>query len=759
MRPLAVVAIASAFILTAASGCGRSERQATAPPTTQPPAPQTVSPAAGQPSTTRSGTAPAASQARWSPRTTEQIKRDGNFLKSSGSLYLRQHQNNPMEWYPWGPRALARAKAENKPIFLSIGYASCHWCHVMEHEVFEKDAVASYMNQHFINIKVDREERPDLYTIYMDAVVAMTGRGGWPMTVFLTPDLKPFKGGTYFPQKRFMRLVRGVLAQFTTDRATIEAEGEKYARRISAGPQISSAAGAMSADFLRGVPNRIVNHFDLEWGGLSQRTKFPTPARWSFLLNHYRKWGDERIGEQVELTLRKMATGGMYDHLGGGFHRYSVEKTWMIPHFEKMLYDNGQLIELYVNGYATFGAPLFRDVAVDIMEFMMREMQDPEGGFYASYDADSGGEEGTFYVWTSAQLKAVAGPRDGAALAEILDVTSRGNFEHGTTVLSRGRRSLKLIATRLKRPVSELSGLWAKWRVKLREVRAKRVWPGLDKKIVTAWNGLAIAGFARGYTMTGNDAFRKAAERAADYLWRVHRRADGGVYRVSNGGKPEHPGILDDYSFWADGLMALFQATGDRVHLERALTLLEEADKRFAEPNGAWYLSEAGVEAPLGRQIDVHDSVRPSGISRMLRTLMHVAALQGSERHFVRVEKVLNSYMAVIRRSGLSVGGWLDVGLLKVGPLYEVIIAGDPADPGTVALRNALRAKQPTWAVTFEVPAAGPAEATRKLLPPSFGKSAKNGRSHAYVCVRGSCKKPTSDVAELTKQFMDGWKR
>jgi len=661
-----------------------------------------------------------------------------------------------LEWYPWGPEALGRAKAENKPIFLSIGYASCHWCHVMEHEVFEKEAVATFMNANFVNIKVDREERPDLDKVYMDAVVAMTGRGGWPMTVFLTPELKPFKGGTYFPEDRFMRLARSVLRQFKTDRATIDAEGAKYARNISAGPMMFDA-GAMSEDFLKGAPLRAMRNFDTQWGGFRQRTKFPTPSRWSFFLNHFRKWGDPALGKQVELTLRQMATGGIYDHVGGGFHRYSVERTWMIPHFEKMLYDNGQLIELYANAHVAFGQALFKDVAVDIMDFMMREMQDPQGGFYASYDADSGGEEGTFYVWTPKQLQAVAGEQDGKALAEILNVTAQGNFEHKTTVLSRGRRALDIIAAKLGRPVDELKGLWPKYRTKLREVRSKRVWPGLDKKIVTAWNGLAIAGFAKGYAITGEARYRQAAEKAAEYLWRVHRRSDGGVYRVSNAGKAEHVGVLDDYAFWADGLLALFQATGDQTHLTRAVALIEQANRRFEEPNGAWYLTEATAEAPLGRQIDTRDAVRPSGNARMLRALMQLAALQGSEKHFKRVKKTLNSYMGLLRSSVMSVGGWLDVGLMDLGPYYEVVIAGDPGSAATKALRAALQTRMPTWVVSVDVPAAGADEATQALLPPAFGKTARKGQPHAYVCVRGSCKKPTADVTEFTKQFMDGW--
>lgn len=760
-----LLTVTTAVVVLAVAGCGKSNNDGARPRQVQPPAPTVVKTSgnttANPPAVVPGKPAPTAGKpaatANWKPRTPAQIRTQGNFLKSSGSLYLRQHQNNPMEWYPWGPEALARSKAENKPIFLSIGYSSCHWCHVMEHEVFEKDPVATYMNTHFVNIKVDREERPDLDTIYMDAVVAMTGRGGWPMTVFLTPDLKPFKGGTYFPEARFMRLVQGVQHQFTTDRATIEAEGTKYAKRISAGPRLFGA-GAMSVDILKAAPDRSIGAFDTQWGGFRQRTKFPTPSRWGFLMNHYRKFGDPAVGKQVDLTLEKMATGGVYDHVGGGFHRYSVDRKWMVPHFEKMLYDNGQLIELYVNAAATFGKPLYREVAVDIMEFMLRDMRDPKGAFYASYDADSGGVEGTFYVWTAAQLKAVAGERDGAALAEILDVTPQGNFEHNTTVVSRGRRDLGLISKKLGRPVKELAGVWPKWRATLREVRAKRTWPGLDKKIVTAWNGLAIAGFASGYALTGDVRFRRAAEEASEYLWKTHRRSDGSVYRVSNNGRAEHVGILDDYTFWADGLVSLFMATQDPKHLERALLLVAEVDKRFKEPNGAWFLTEVGAEAPLGRQVDPSDSVRPSGMSRMLRTLMRLASLQGDAAKFKRVDAVLTKYMGLVRGSGLGAAGWLDVGLMNAGPMYEVVIAGDRANAATQALVGVLTKRQPLWAVRAEVPAEGPDEALKKLMPPTFGKVARKGKPHAYVCVLGSCKKPTSNVAEFEKQLMDGWR-
>jgi len=693
----------------------------------------------------------------WVYRTPAQIRAAGNHLKGEGSVYLQQHAQNPLEWYPWGPQALERALLEDKPIFLSIGYASCHWCHVMEHEVFVHDDVAAYMNEHFVNIKVDREERPDLDAIYMEAVQRLTGRGGWPMTVLLTPSLKPFFGGTYFPKRRFMPIVKDAVDRFRNQRNDVEGEGDKLHAQIAQAPS-PRPGGTIGEHTLQRIITRTKGSFDTEWGGLRGRMKFPTPSRWRFLIHAFRKWGDEELATGVRKTLDRMADGGIFDQIGGGFCRYTVERTWLIPHFEKMLYDNGQLASLFIEASAAFGEPRYLEVARKTLDFMLREMYEPTGGFYASFDADSGGEEGTFYVWTPAELATIAGETDGAALALLLGVNEKGNFEHGTSVVTR-RITMAQVGKQTDRTEASIAALWAKYQPILYDVRSKRVWPGLDKKFVTAWNGLAISGMAKGFTATGDVRYRDAATKTADMLWRLHRRPGGGLYRVSNGGRPEHIAVLDDYGFLAVGLLDLFEATGELRHLSRALTLLDEADARFRREVGGWYFSEALDDSLITRTFESHDSVRPSGNSTLLWANLHAASLTGSAKRHSLVEATLSAYASMVSQGGLGTAGWASVALMLQGPFYDVVFSGDPGSKDTAALRAAYGALAPSWGVSTAVPAAGPAADQLKLMAPLMAKTAREGAARAYVCIRGTCKKPTGDPAELKAQLLDGWTR
>jgi uncharacterized protein YyaL (SSP411 family) len=694
----------------------------------------------------------------WVLRSTEVIKREGNHLKSSGSVYLRQHANNPLEWYPWGKEALERSKKEDKPIFLSIGYSSCHWCHVMEHKVFEHDDVAAFMNANFICIKVDREERPDLDEVYMSAVQRMTGRGGWPMTVFLTPGLKPFVGGTYFPKRRFMTLARKVLDEFKNKRQEIEERGEGYYQQIAKKvPQYTPST--LTEDFLRGVATRTAERMDPVWGGFKsqRRNKFPVPSRWTYLMHAYRKWGDESVKKALSVTLNQMASGGMYDHVGGGFCRYSTDPRWIVPHFEKMLYDNTQLISLYIEAGTALADPHYDAVAQDIMEFMLREWHPKGGAFYASYDADSGGHEGSFYVWTPEEINRLAGPKDGPPLAMLLGVNARGNFE-GKTIPTR-RVSHKTVAAQFKMSEAAVAALWPKYRANMLAIRSKRVAPGLDKKFVTGWNGLAIGAFAQGYRAYGDARYLKAAEETADFLWRVHRRPSWGFYRASNGGKPVHAGVLDDYAFVADGMLDLYLVTGNVKHLKRVMTLVREVGTHFVDPNGGWFFTEKNAETPLGRQVVPWDSVRPSGMSRMVRTLLRVSALTGSTQYDSQVQRTLRRYSTLMRRSQMGMAGWLTVDLWQKGPFYEAIVAGDPSHPGTQKLVAAYAKLRPSWSVSLVVPGTGASPALRKLVPPTMGKVARKGQAYAYVCVKGTCNKPTSVPGEFVRQLKEGWKK
>jgi len=725
-------------------------------PATQP---ATANAATPEPSAAPAEAAPAPTPppnpSGWVLRTPHEVKTQGNHLKGSGSVYLLQHAMNPLEWYPWGEEALERARLEDKPIFLSIGYASCHWCHVMEHKVFEHDEVAAFMNEHFVCIKVDREERPDLDTIYMDAVQSMTGRGGWPMTVLLTPSLKPFFGGTYFPKARFMKIVEDALERFQSNRAEVESEGDKIyakiARTASPNPRAKLQAAA-----LQSVVARAVQSFDPEWGGRKQRMKFPTPIRWRYLLHAWRRWGGDDVATGVRRTLDQMAAGGIHDHIGGGFHRYTTERTWLIPHFEKMLYDNTQLATLYIEAAAAFGEARYLTVALKTLDFMLGEMAAPQGGFYASYDADSGGVEGTFYVWTPAELTKIAGAEDGKALALLLGVTPGGNFEHRTSVLT-WRTSFKEVAKQTGRRAKEIAALWERWQPVLYDVRSKRTWPGLDKKLVTSWNGLAIGAMAMGYAATKDPRYLDAARKTATLLWRVHRRSDGGLYRVSNGGKPSEVGVLDDYGFLAGGLLRLYEASGDLVFLQQAKTLVREAEARFARPGGGYFMAESTDKSLILRPFEPFDSVRPSGNSALIDAQLRLAALTGDEVLFDKVTAVLNAYASLSARAGLGMAGWLEVGLQNLGPFYEVIIAGDPEDTATKRLAQAYEKLAPPWAVRLDIPAAGASQALVRAAPPTAGKRALEGKALAYVCVRGSCKAPTGDPKTFRKQLLDGW--
>ena len=688
-------------------------------------------------------------------RTPAQIREKGNHLVDESSVYLRQHAHNPVDWYPWGEEALARARDEDKPIFLSIGYASCHWCHVMEHEVFEHDEVAALVNARFVCIKVDREERPDLDAVYMEAVQAMTGRGGWPMTVFMTPDLKPFFGGTYFPRDQFLHLCRSVAQAYGERREELAGQAERVAEHLSRQLDFSGDA-VPDLEALAALAGSALESYDGTWGGFNQEQKFPTPLRWRFLLHQYRRSGDEALAAAIRHTLSAMGSGGIHDHLGGGFHRYTVERTWLVPHFEIMLYDDAQLASLYLEAATVFDDARFREIAVDLLDFMLRDLSDPAGGFYASYDADSGGEEGSFYVWTPEEIEAVAGPIDGPVLARLLGVFEGGNFE-GKSVLTRRVATVE-VAAEFEREEAEVAVLFDRYRQALYERRAQRVWPGLDKKLVTAWNGLALSAFARGYAVLGDVRYLEAARLAADRLWDLHRDAGGRLCRASTGGVRSGAGILDDYALLAGGLLDLYQAGGETQDLQRARELLATAGELFADPDGGFFMTAADGEAPLGRRVDLFDSVEPSGASAMLHALLRESALGGDPTGRDRVGEILARHGDWLARGGLEMAWWADAASLYHGPLYEVVIAGDPAATGTRGLREAYWSLDPHFAVLSTVPANGPGDDLAALLPGARGKTAVDGAPAAYVCRFGACEAPTSDAVGLAAQLRTRWR-
>jgi len=709
----------------------------------------------GSPMTDRD---PRAKEPDQSVRTPEVVRRDGNHLKNESSLYLQQHAHNPIDWYPWGEAALAKARAEDKPIFLSIGYSSCHWCHVMEHEVFEHDDVAAFMNEHFVSIKVDREERPDLDAVYMDAVQLMTGRGGWPMSVFLTPDLKPFHGGTYFPHDRFMQLVQQVASAFETRRDELEAQGHKVSAEITRDALASlPAENPVDAALIEQAVIKGKAAYDPVNQGFQQRQKFPTPVKWRFLLHEYRRTGDEDLAEMITGTLDAMQGGGIYDHVGGGFHRYTVDSDWTVPHFEKMLYDNGQLAGLFLEAGVVFGRDDYTATGRDVLDFLIREMRDANGGFFSSYDADSGGEEGTYYIWDIADITAAVGDEDGPVLAALLGVSEQGNFEHtGKSVLTR-RADMIRVSARFERDRVELDGLLPKHRQALRTVRDGRVPPGLDRKIITAWNGLVISSLAQAYAVTGEAGYLDSARTAADFLLTRHRRDDGSLRRASSDGRTSGEGIIDDYAFLADGLLEIYQFSGEEKYLQAARELIDFANAHFGRPEGGYYQARDTADNPLGRSVDYFDSVIPSGNAAMLNAMLKIAAITGESSYRQTAKTSLENWTGLLDRAGLEMAWWFDAAVKLVGPYYDVVIAGDPAAAETAALRAALFTRLPAGAVVSLVPAGGAGLSLVALAPALEGKSAFGGTPTAFVCEFGTCQAPTGDPAVMKKQMMVGW--
>jgi uncharacterized protein YyaL (SSP411 family) len=684
---------------------------------------------------------------------TTTIRNQGNRLSRERSLYLRQHAHNPVDWFPWGEEALSLARAQDKPIFLSIGYSSCHWCHVMEHEVFEHDDVAAFLNEHFVCIKVDREERPDLDAVYMEAVQLLTGSGGWPMSVFLTPDLRPFYGGTYFPRDAFLYLTEKIVEAFHAHRTDVDAQAQELARLVSQIPTPSSTM-PVAPDTLDAAVRQAASTFDSRWGGFRARMKFPTPVRWAFLLHYYRRFGDERVERMLRLTLDQMAAGGLRDHVGGGFHRYTVDATWLVPHFEKMLYDNAQLASLFLEASVALQHAPYRHVAQDTLDFLLREMADPKGGLYASFDADSGGHEGSYYVWTPAELTEALGEHDGRIMAALFDVTDAGNFE-GSNVLTR-RVPVSQVAESLGVDPSVVEHVAANAMQRLRAYRARRAAPGLDTKIVASWNGLAISALSNGYRVIGDDRYLRAAQHAADYLWNVHQH-DGRLLRTSHDGVAQGDATLDDYAFVACAMLDLHQASGEIEALRRASTLIAQIEARFAHPPVGFMLTPVDGEAPLGRKLELLDSVEPSGNAAALHAMLRLSQLRGDVAMRGRVEQTLRSHADRLWKAGMEMSWWLDALLLFIGPSYEVVVAGDADDARTQALCRVVLEHAAPHVALVRVPAAGAGDDALAVVPPAAGKTAVEGAPTAYVCRFGTCKRPTADAAELREQISEGW--
>ncbi len=675
-----------------------------------------------------------------------------NRLIHETSPYLLQHAHNPVDWYPWGAEALAKAKAEDKPIFLSIGYAACHWCHVMSHECFENEEVAALMNEYFINIKVDREERPDLDSIYMDAVVSLTGHGGWPMSVFLTPDGAPFYGGTYFPPRArgglpgFPDVLRGVHEAWVNRRESVLNNGREIVEHTrSERSEITAQAGseALTPATLLEAVKGLWSQFDWRNAGWGAAPKFPQPMAIEFLLRHHHRTGDPLALEMATKTLDAMLRGGMYDQLGGGFHRYSTDAVWLTPHFEKMLYDNSQLARVYLHAWLVTRQPEYKRCVEEILDYGLREMADPGGGFYSTQDADSEGVEGKFFVWDEAEIEAVLG--EAAPLFKArYGVTRQGNFE-GRNILFIAN-DVEALARKFNLTVAEAESQLAEARRKLFETREKHIHPGLDDKMLSGWNGLMLAAFAEAARLLDRADYRAAAVANAEFIWRELRTPTGRLYRSWRKGEAKLNGYLEDYAAVAEGLLTLYETTFEARWFIAARELVETLIAHFADPQGGFFDTSDDHEALVFRPKSFQDNAVPSGNSLATTVLLKLAAFTGEARYADLAEAMLRQTQPLLARYPTGFGQWLTALAFALGEAREIAIVGEVAAADTQALLAVVQeAYRP-----FQVTAVGEAESPVPLLR---DRQRVEGKVTAYVCRQFACRLPVTE-AEALRQML-----
>ena len=674
-----------------------------------------------------------------------------NRLISETSPYLLQHSHNPVEWYPWGEEALRRAKTEDKPIFMSIGYAACHWCHVMEHESFEDPATAAVMNEHFISIKVDREERPDLDDIYMKAVVALTGHGGWPMSVFLTPEGVPFYGGTYFPpvprhgMSAFVEVLEAIAAAWRERRADIERNGAGLLDVIRRSDTPPSAAATLSPSNLDAAHSVLERQYDLANGGWGRAPKFPQPMTIEFLLRTHVRTTERAALTMAASTLTKMARGGMYDQLSGGFHRYATDAIWLVPHFEKMLYDNAQLARAYLHAWQVTQRPLFRRVAEETLDYVVREMTNPAGGFYSSQDADSEGEEGKFFVWTLAEIRVVLGD-DADLFADAYGVTERGNFE-GKNILH-VVLDPETLAERYGVTVEEVESRLAAARKRLFAHREQRVKPGLDDKVLVAWNGLALAAFADAARILDRADYRQVAERNAGFILNEMQTPAGRLLRAWRRGRVRLNAYLEDYANFIDGLLALYEATFDARWFVEARRLADTMIAHFRDPAGGFFDTSGDHETLAVRPKSLQDNATPSGNAMAANVLLRLAAFTSDGRYRDLAEEGLRMVQPQAAPYPAAFARWLCALDFALGRPREIAIVGDPAAADTQALlRVAQGAYRPNQVVAVGRPGDSPA------VPLLTDRMQLNGHATAFVCEHFACQLPVTDPHALEAQL------
>lgn len=679
-----------------------------------------------------------------------------NSLINETSPYLVQHANNPVEWLAWGEEALRKAGDENKPILLSIGYAACHWCHVMAHESFEDEETAKIMNEHFVNIKVDREERPDLDQIYMNFVQLTTGHGGWPLTVFLTPTCVPFYGGTYYPpvdrynMPSFKRVLLSVADAYQNKTDEIFESAVSMLGELRRVGLTEESSEAISVKLLEDAYRNTVRGYDVTNGGFGGAPKFPAAMSLEFLLRMYKRSGDEKTLEMVTHTCKKMANGGMYDQLGGGFHRYSVDARWLVPHFEKMLYDNALLSRLYVHLYQITGEDFYRNIAEDIYEYVLREMTSHEGGFYSAQDADSEGVEGKFFVWTPKEVKEILGEEEGKLFCNYYDVSETGNFE-GESILN-VRQSIQENAKQQNVLFETLRDVLANGRKKLFEEREKRIKPLRDEKVLTAWNGLMLESLAESAAILNCKDYLKAAEKNADFILNNLRRNNGLMLRTYKDGIAKLNGYLEDYAFFANGLITLFEATGNLRWLNEARSITDKMIEEFwDEESGGFYFTGKTHEELIVRSKDYFDNATPSGNSVAAEALLKLGILTDNDSYKRTAVTIFRMVADSIRRYSSAFGRVLCAIDFHLSTPKEIVIIGEKNSEDTKELLKTV------WSGFIPnkvvVVSDGKDNEPEKVIPLLENRTMIEGKATAYICENFTCQQPVTTKEALAEQL------
>jgi len=678
-----------------------------------------------------------------------------NRLIHESSPYLRQHADNPVDWYPWGEEAFARARQENKPILLSVGYSACHWCHVMEHESFEDAGIAAVMNAHFVNIKVDREERPDVDHIYMNAVQMLTGRGGWPMTVFLTPEGKPFYGGTYFPPEDrhgmpgFRRLLQAIAQAYREKPDDVQQTVGQLMERLAALESPRGVSTAPGGEAVLEAAAQLARAYDPQYGGIGQAPKFPNSSVFDLFLRAAQRAHDPRYADMTLHTLRRMAQGGIYDQLGGGFHRYSVDERWLVPHFEKMLYDNAQLVPLYLAAHQVSGEAFFATIARQTLDYVLREMRHPSGGFYSTQDADSEGVEGKFFVWDEREVMDLLGDEIGSLACRYWDITAAGNFEHGNIL--HVTLEIEQLAKLFGRPVDLVREQLDRARHVLFAAREQRVKPGLDTKVLTAWNGLMISAFAKAAELFDDAGYRQAALDAVAFTERELQQGDR-LRSTWKDGVAKLNGYLDDYAFLTAALLDVFEAVQDRRHLDAAVRLMDSTLAHFWDASaGGFFFTSDDHETLIVRSKPAFDGSIPSGNSMSALNLLRVFHYTGAAAYRDRADVILRLFGDSMRSQPFGFANLLAAVDYSANGPHEITLVGVRQNPETTALLRRIRS---TYVPNRTLMLLDPRDPSPR--PPLLeGKGQVENKPTVYVCRDRTCSPPATRWDEIDPLLRD----